>query len=606
MNADDLTDNRQLIAFLVTQGSLDASQQKDFVSLIHEQLAKHLNSYMLPNGYQFLESLPVTIGGKTDRQNLLNRPLHLIFPSTTPSDDATLEENYAGKSFDGNVLETVISLFKETLKLPENSGIAASDNFFQLGGQSILLLRLQLKLKKAFKKAPSLPEIFKSPTPAGISWAVQRKLQLTSGPVKKAKYESLEIDWSKEAALPYKRQWMLPDSIQPPNGSNHGQTLVTGVDSYIGLHMLATLLSDTSSRTIHLLGSQSTLSYADLFSALDRYQLLGSDVTKEAVLERTRLVPGNLTRPHFGLSKDEFHQLGQATQCIYHLGSSVSLLKSYEDLKQMNVGAALDVIELASLGHTLTGIHHLLTWSVPHLQTWDTACRTQDSIVTSEVGPDHFRPEPSSRHGYFKSRWVAEMLMGQAAARGFAVSIYRASAVTGSTTSGVPEPSDDFIRRMVLSMIQFRCTPQIGVQDPEFAIDFIPVNYLTTSMHSLASSNNVHGRAKGGAAALFHLGNERPLPLSKLPALMGTIRGDGKNGRSVPLDVWLDMVSQDEDPAAQLRWAVLKDYFTAGHKMFALDRTETKTALETVADGKVAACPPVDERYLGHIMGKHV
>ena len=603
-DTDSLTDNRQLIAYVVPSEDMKSSAPRELVSYLNEQLSKHLNDYMLPNGYQFLERLPVTIGGKVDRQNLLNRSLTLIYPATDSTEQADAQSGSLEKSIDDSVLNTVLGLFKEVLKLPLNSDISPSDNFFKIGGSSILLVRFQAKVKKAFGKAPNLPDMFKTPTGEGIAQLVQRKVRSTKQSEKK-KLTTQEINWSKEATLPDQQQWLVrPDRHRLSRPDIH-QVLITGVDSYIGIHMLNTLLSEQSLETIHLLASDRDASYEDLFSVMERYQLMTKN-TKASVLKKTRIVAGNLKAQRFGLGDTEFRKLGETVQAIYHLGGSVSLLKSYEDLKQMNVSATLDIIELASLGHNLTEIHHLSTWSIPHLQTWETAQRTKNSIITTELGADHFKPEPSNRHGYFKSRWVSEMLMTQAAARGFPVSIYRASAVSGMTESTAPEPSNDFIRSMVRSMIQFGCVPQIGLQKPEFAVDFIPVNYLTSSIHCLATTNTASKIAEPSKIpSIFHLGNENPLPLSKLPAFMSKIRQDGRRGRALPLDAWLDVVSRDEDPEAQLRWAVLRDYFTAGHNMFALDRTETSEALQKTQEGeeaggrKVAACPSVNgEEYL--------
>ena len=181
--------------------------------------------------------------------------------------------------------------------------------------------------------------------------------------------------------------------------------------------------------------------------------------------------------------------------------------------------------------------------------------------------------------------------MSQAAERGFPVSIYRSSAVSGNMHSSAPEPDQDFIRLMVRTMVANRSTPKIGTQAPEFAVDFIPIDFLTSNLLRLSTSTSLPTDPSNGKPSIFHIGNTNPLPLSKLSGLMGKIRQDGRKGRALPLDSWLDIVSKDEDPDAQMRFAVLKDYFTAGHNMFALERTKTAEAGEA-AGGDVAECPP--------------
>lgn len=154
-----LTDERQIIAFLVYNQVMEAHEKQNLVSILHEKLANHLNYYMLPSGYQFLNSLPVTIGGKVDRKTLHSIEMQLVYPSSSstmsPTGDAEQDE----------VLDKVIQLFKDVLKLPKDRQIAPTDNFFELGGQSILLLRAHSKIKRTFNVAPALKELFTAATP---------------------------------------------------------------------------------------------------------------------------------------------------------------------------------------------------------------------------------------------------------------------------------------------------------------------------------------------------------------------------------------------------------------------------------------------------------
>ena len=154
-----LTDERQILAFLVYNQAMEIYEKQELVSMLHEKLANHLNYYMLPSGYQFLNSLPVTIGGKVDRKTLLTMETQFVYPSSTSATSLAGDEVY------DEVLEKVIKLFKDVLKLPEDRQIAPTDNFFELGGQSILLLRAHSKIKRTFNIAPALKELFTAGTP---------------------------------------------------------------------------------------------------------------------------------------------------------------------------------------------------------------------------------------------------------------------------------------------------------------------------------------------------------------------------------------------------------------------------------------------------------
>jgi thioester reductase-like protein len=205
-------------------------------------------------------------------------------------------------------------------------------------------------------------------------------------------------------------------------------------------------------------------------------------------------------------------------------------------------------------------------------------------------------PENNNRFGYFKSRWAAEQLMEKAAQRGFPVTIYRASAATGSVVTGVAEPEVDFIRAMILSMVQSGLVPSLPTNGDDFVADFVPVDYLTDAFHALATSELAAPSSRTGAI-FYHICNPSPLPISQIPSFVGEIyEQPGRAGKVLPVAEWLETVSRmDMSPDAQLRWEVLREYFDLGHNMFALDSEETRGVLAKL---DVDECPPMDAAYL--------
>lgn len=558
---------------------------------------------MLPNGYQFLDNLPVTIGGKVDRQNLLTRDQDLILPSSASSVHASNQQSDQAIT-DRVLLQIITDVFREVLKLPKDYQVAPTDNFFKLGGQSILLLRLQAKVKRTFKTTLTLTDLLKAPTPAGVYCIVSGRSKPKNKHGEEALQELTTINWAEETSLPSDSRYQAPRNYQNLMGVEVSEILLTGADSFIGIHMLQTLLSASPSTRVHVVGTQQRLEHEILIEYLHKYSLLNESMTEEMIFSRVFCVPGILAEPHFGLGDHSFRSLGQSIRAIYHLGGQISLLKTYRDLKPFNVSAVLDIIELAACGENPTKIHHLSTWSVPHLQTWSATKRTRPAVVASEMAPTHFSPPASDDFGYFKTRWVSEMLMTQAYERGFPVSIYRASAVTASTITNVPEPADDFIRRMVIGMIESGSVPKVGGSsntDPQFAVDFIPVNYLVANVYKLSNNHVlplVHDD-DNSMPFIYHVGNPKPLPLSKLPSLMGEIRNDRTTGRNLSVEDWFDVVSQNANEDDQLRWTVLKDYLKMGHVMFELDDEETNKSIQMV--GGDLNCPPIDGKYLGRM-----
>lgn len=361
---------------------------------------------------------------------------------------------------------------------------------------------------------------------------------------------------------------------------------------------MAEVLSGVNPPTLHLLGTTEPVTHRTLVNLFTDYKLFTRTLTPDVLLEKTICINGAMNLPHFGLTDKAFRKLGQQIQAIYSMGAQISLLQTYSDLKSLNVESTLDIIELAGHGKTLTRLNHLSTWSVQHLQTWHHASLTRPTIVTDETPSGHFTPEPTNEHGYFKSRWVAEQLLTQAAERGFDVRIYRASAATGSTATEVPEPMEDFVRTMVIDgFIRSGYVPKLSTKSATFVVDFVPVNYLASSMHRL-SYDDLTPR---NAPAIYHLTNPSPLTIEDLCEVMAEIRPDGKKGQMTGLDEWLERVmASAKDENDMLGWSVLDAYIRKGHVMFALDQGLTMDELERV--GKEVECPPIDKVYLNRML----
>lgn len=606
-----ITDDRQLVAFVSVQKRMTAAEKQTFVSVTNQKIGEYLNAYMIPYAYHFLDHLPITIGGKLDIRNLINRELDVVHPSAL-SNALVLTESDTKVLVEGEQFQLITKSFREVLKLTDDFQIAPTDNFFELGGQSILLLRLLSKIKRHLNVSLPLSDVFKEPTPAAVYRLVSSKARGILDDEKRNSVHKM-INWDDEATLPSQGRYLLPRGARPRNPSDVSIVLLTGVDSFIGIHVLARILSAQKYTKVYVLGTNKIIGFTGLTQKFKIYGLFDGVLTEASLLSTVQFVPGKLAEFHFGLGEDKFKELGKTVQIIYHLGSQVSLLKTYTDLKQVNVSSTLDMIELSTQGDFLTDIHLLSTWSVPHLQSWPSTKRTQNSIITAETSTDHFSPAETDELGYFKSRWVAEKLMTQAAARGFSISIYRPVAVTASTATNAPEVTEDLVRDMVVDMIETRQVPRIDHQDAAFVIDFIPVDHLASIIYALSRRGKSPTEASTNQPAIFHIGSPSPLLLRDLPGLVAEIRHDDILGCSLALGNWLQslFLPKNEDGKSHerqhLQWTALKTYLRNGHIMFALDASGTKIAMQKLTMGgdakqtagfKCPPAPPIDANFL--------
>jgi acyl carrier protein len=156
------TAEARLVGYLVAQAThpvtadvAGSTLQSEEAQTLRQWLREHLPEYMVPAMLVWLPDLPRTPNGKLDRKAL---------PVVTP---ATAE---AGQTEPRTTLEAVITaLWAEVLGV-ERVGI--HDDFFALGGHSLMATRIIAWVYQVFKADLPLRSIFEAPTVAQLAAVV--------------------------------------------------------------------------------------------------------------------------------------------------------------------------------------------------------------------------------------------------------------------------------------------------------------------------------------------------------------------------------------------------------------------------------------------------
>jgi amino acid adenylation domain-containing protein len=149
-----ISGEKQLIAYIVTK-----PDTKVAASDLRSHLATHLPDYMLPESFVLLSSLPLNASGKIDR-------LALPQPnaSNTLRDVSSIEPSTPIEKRLAEILESLLGVNR----------IGADDNFFLLGGHSLLGTQLIARVQDAFGIELSLRVLFDSPTIAELSGHIEQ------------------------------------------------------------------------------------------------------------------------------------------------------------------------------------------------------------------------------------------------------------------------------------------------------------------------------------------------------------------------------------------------------------------------------------------------
>ncbi len=150
---EDIAGNKQLVAYIVPVPGAELS----YASL-HLLAREYLPDYMVPPIFVQMDSLPVNSNGKVDRTKL-------------PIPDPTNIVGDPSREGPHNPIEgTIVRILSELLGV---EGVGVNDNFFFLGGHSLLGTQLIARLRDAFGVELSLRRVFDSPTAAKLSTEVE-------------------------------------------------------------------------------------------------------------------------------------------------------------------------------------------------------------------------------------------------------------------------------------------------------------------------------------------------------------------------------------------------------------------------------------------------
>jgi amino acid adenylation domain-containing protein/non-ribosomal peptide synthase protein (TIGR01720 family) len=132
---------KYLVGYYVSDIKLDESK-------IMNYLKQKLAEYMVPSLLIHLDKLPITINGKLDTKAL-------------PDRDIDIENNYIEPR---NELELKIQQIYSTILGIEKNKISIKDDFFMLGGDSIVSIQLVSKIRETLGYTISIKDIFKYKT----------------------------------------------------------------------------------------------------------------------------------------------------------------------------------------------------------------------------------------------------------------------------------------------------------------------------------------------------------------------------------------------------------------------------------------------------------
>ncbi len=146
---EDMPGDPRLVAYLVLSAGNENIELKGQTAAWHQALMAVLPEYMVPDDFVILPAIPITPNGKTDRKALPKPDYKLV----------SRNGEYVAPRTD--VEQQLADIWQELMGIPK---ISIFDNFFTLGGRSLVAVQIMARIEKLTGKRLPLATLFEHST----------------------------------------------------------------------------------------------------------------------------------------------------------------------------------------------------------------------------------------------------------------------------------------------------------------------------------------------------------------------------------------------------------------------------------------------------------
>ncbi|KAJ5517782.1 Male sterility NAD-binding [Penicillium expansum] len=483
---------------------------------LHELLPR----YMVPTVFIPVQSIPQTAAGKADRRTLCQAAsglsLEKLESYMTSRDEVRAPSTAMEKAL--QVLwAKVLGVSPETIN--------ASDGFFRVGGNSILAMKLAGLAKSEGIKL-SVPDLFENKSLETLAFELDTSVHAEANATVPC------FDWDLEAAIPEslddELQHCLTDGLHrqnEPTVDKRGiEIILTGSTGHLGGEILRQLVGRADIRYIHCVAVRRPDQLAiPNWSAQDNFDW------KTLFDQKVKVYQGDLSLPRVGLSEDEETILSNC-RAIIHCGALVSFVRSYDLMRDINVGST----------RYLAGLAVKASMAFHFISTVGVNCAPgQEHAIIEETSAAEAHPPSDGAGGYIASKWVSEVFLERVSARyGLPVSIHRPSNVVGPNAS-----KDDIINSLLDTCRRIGMVPRLPGWTGYF--DLISAEAAASNIvSSMEESIQVnHGIDSIGSVQYRHESGGAVIPVDALKSVIE--KTEGRPIRLVDLDEWMQDARSD-------------------------------------------------------------
>jgi hybrid polyketide synthase/nonribosomal peptide synthetase ACE1 len=356
----DNPDSEFLVAHVVFAPQHEVADKEGFL----QHLLNHLPvpQYMIPVMAVPLDKLPLNNHSKMNRNAIQVLPL---------PQRAKIAE-------DGEELsDTMVQLkrvWEDVLGNRElGFNMTSATSFFSIGGNSLLIVRLQSEIRDTFNVVVRLVELLEANTLGQMARKIEESFSVDV------------IDWDQETETTSILPGLDISGLEDygPIQVEQKIVLLTGATGFLAKYVLPQLVANPKVNKIHCVAVRDKASESPRKLA----------ITSSKIVSHT----GDLSLPRLGLSESVFKTLSGEVDVILHMGAARSFWDNYQVLRPSNVSATKELVKLATPRRV--PIHYISSAGV--LPRGVNVAKSVAAYVPSTDGSNGYVASRASR-SYFK------------------------------------------------------------------------------------------------------------------------------------------------------------------------------------------------------------
>lgn len=437
-------------------------------------LANQLPNYMIPSYFIPISSLPLTVNGKINKEDLPS-PFLLKKSEKYIKPETELQKNIC------HALEDCLFIKK----------LSIEEDFSNLGIDSLCIIKVQSELSALGITIPT-QYFYDYTTVKDLSFALEHINQTEDPSLENDYYPFLQHDLSH-----------IKTKKQP-----FQNILLTGCTGFLGIHILENLLQ--SNCKIYCLIRSSNIESAKkrIVSMLSFY--FKDKYSMDSLFDKIEVVVGDIKYKTLGLTEEQLAILGSKIDTVIHCAGLVKHLGRYDEFKKMNLEGTKNVVSFCMKYQI--GLNHISTTSVSG--DFMPLNRTNDIVNFTEE--NFFIGQNYGENYYIKSKLLTEEYIFQKIKEGnLQANVFRVGNLTGRYQDGLFQYNID--SNAFYNKLQFIVKHQFFYESGTMQeFDLSPVDKISEAITNLLF-------AYGHRNKIFHLMHPKKFTMKSLIEMLNRL-----------------------------------------------------------------------------------